>query len=120
MTSFEGGPAAGVVLELRRAPLYLRVVFRTDLMGDGAEFDALDLLSDEPRDHERVVVYRRKAPAGTLHLDYSDKQGRRRGRWMTLAEYVYVEDQPDAECVRDTTNWRAWCVERHAAARTTA
>ena len=114
MTSFEGGPAAGVVLELRRAPLYLRVVFRSDLLGP-AEFDALDLLGDEPRDYERVVVYRRKAPAGSMHIDYSDKQGRRRGRWMTLAEYVYVEDQPDAECVRDTSNWRAWCVEHHAA-----
>lgn len=119
MTSFEAGPAAGVVLELRRAPLYLRVVFRSDLLGP-AEFDALDLLGDEPRADESIAVYRRKAPAGRLHLDYSDKQGRRRGRWMTLAEYVYLEQQPDHATMRDTTNWRAWCIERHAAAKAPA
>jgi len=51
MTRFLDGPAEGVTLMLRRAPIYLRVVHR------GTEWDALDALDDRPTPDETIYVY---------------------------------------------------------------
>lgn len=73
MTSFAGGPAAGVSLLLRRAPLYLRAV-----TGPDGKWDALDLLDDAPAPNETVVAYRRVGTASAMMLDWTEK-GKRRG-----------------------------------------
>ena len=49
MTRFLDGPAAGVLLALRRAPLYLRVVYHAKRE---EPWDALDQLADVPGEHE--------------------------------------------------------------------
>lgn len=121
MTRFHGGPADGVTLALRRAPLYLRAVFN----GQTSKWDALacraclqarqarrDQLTDEPGPEELLVaVYRRCGEAGVCMLDWTEK-GRRRGGRFTMANYEFVEEQPDDETARSTEKWRAWCVMR--------
>lgn len=106
MTRFLDGPAAGVALTLRRAPLYLRAA--RDQHG---KWDALDLLDDEPAEGEDLVAYRRVGPAGVMHLDYTDRvTRRRRGAWFKTAEYAVCAVQPHAETMRSAELWRAWCV----------
>jgi len=110
VTRFLDGPAAGVVLTLTRSPRFLRVV-----QTPAGEWDALDQLADTPSAGEVVHAYERAGPASTYHLDYHDKQGRRRGLWGRSAGYRHVPAQPPAESLADTAAWRAWC---WAAART--
>jgi hypothetical protein len=107
MTRFSNGPAGGVFLELRRAPLFLRVT--RNFMG---QWDALDQPDDAPSDDEAVYVYRRLGKAGTVHLDYTDRKGRRRGRWLVHAEYAAVEPQPAEAMLRDNAQWRRWATEQ--------
>lgn len=54
MTRFEDGPAAGVNLSLRRAPMFLRVVQNNQT----GEWDALDQLDDTPEKNETIFVYK--------------------------------------------------------------
>lgn len=105
MIRFKDGPASGLTLTLRRAPLYLRVVFnrKTD------EWDALDQLDDVALPHELpIVAYRRVGAAGACFLDWTEK-GRRRGGRFTMATYEVVDPQPDDATARDTGAWRGWC-----------
>lgn len=111
MTKFLDGPAAGQVLALKRAPVYLRVV------QGRKEWDALDQLGDTPAAHERIHVYRLKENRGTVHLNCG-----RRGAsgFYEMADYAYSADQPTDAVARDTDAWRGWCrmkqaVERQAA-----
>lgn len=111
MVKFLDGPAKGLTLQLRRAPLYLRVT-----EADG--WDALDQLDDVPLGDETLTAYRRVGTAGTLHVDGRDKKGRRWGAWYALAEYRVAEPQPSDAVMRETAAWRKWCAAQaaHAAA----
>lgn len=112
MTRFLDGPAKGVLLMLRRTPLYLRVTVNRQGIKD--KWDALDQLSDEPHTAESVYVYRRASRDGTVHIDYTDKSRRRRGDWFSSASYKFVEVQPAESVLRDNEQWRAWAVEEQA------
>lgn len=109
MTTFEDGPAAGVVLELRRAPLFLRAV-RTP----GGAWDALDELEDLPAADETIAVYARQGAPGRIHVDPARP---RRAVWLAVAWYrVVTPAPPDAE-IRDTARWRQWCTRQQEAIR---
>lgn len=105
MIRFRGGPADGHTLQLRRTPLFLRVVASPD-----GHIDALDLFDDEPTAEEVVHVYRREGLANPCHVSYSDARGRRRGRWCLSATYVLASEQPPTDAARSTEAWRRWCL----------
>lgn len=104
MIVFRGGRADMLRLNLRRAPLYLRVVF-SRVTG---EWDALDQLDDAPGPKELVYVYRLVEEGERYHLKFSGKQRHLSG-WHASAVYEPVPEPPDAATVRDTASWRAWC-----------
>ncbi len=105
------GPAAGVSLACIRCPIFLRVVKGTGYDGG---WDALDMPDDVAEPGEAISVYRRVGEAGSTHLDYRDKQGRRRGRWEQYADYRYYPRQPDDATLRDNAKWREWATAEHA------
>jgi len=105
MVSFLDGPAAGVVLELHRAPVFLRVLQDTRGLD---QWDACDQLIDTPCADEIVTVYVRIGKAGWVHIDFTDKAGRRRGETYATAEYRLHDEQPADEIVRSQSRWRAW------------
>jgi hypothetical protein len=100
MTRLLDGPAAGQVLLLQRAPVFLRVV-----LDSAGKVDALDLVSDEPDDAETIFVYRivpntRKA----AHINFG-----RCGRtgWYRGGDYR-LTTQPGDEVMRRRDAWQAW------------
>lgn len=109
MLRFLDGPAAGVSLCCARAPLFLRVVQDT-----AGKWDSLDQLADTPAPGETIHVYRKVSSEGTVHIDYRDAQGRRRGRWEQIAGYRLHEVQPDDATLRETAAWRAWATAEQA------
>jgi hypothetical protein len=112
LTRFIDGPACGAVLHLARAPLFLRVVRASE-----GPWDALDKLDDRPGPDEAITVYRKVSDDGTVHVDYRDDQGRRRGAWYAAATYAVATIQPDPATARDTQAWRGWCLAQQAASR---
>jgi hypothetical protein len=108
-TTFIDGPAAGAGMNLRRAPVFLRVVEVIEQMGT---FDALDQLEDEPREGERVHVYRMLA--GTRGSAFVCGRGSGASGHYEWGIYAHLADV-DGEQLRDTAAWRAW-VEAQVAA----
>jgi hypothetical protein len=104
MIRFADGPAAEQLLMLRRAPLYMRVVFNTLKQ----EWDALDQLVDKPDPGDAIFVYRRVGEPSHAFIDWTEK-GRRCGGCFASASYSYVAEQPDEAVVRNTEKWRDWC-----------
>jgi hypothetical protein len=102
MTRFLDGPAAGVTLMLRRAPVFLRAVTT-----DGGTWDALDQLDDSPQSTERIVVYRLDGEPTWCHIRATKGGGVYRG-----GAYRVLEHQPADERVRSTAAWRAWVGEQ--------
>jgi hypothetical protein len=96
------GPAAGQVLALRRAPLYLRLV-RTV----GGDWDALDQREDQCSADELPHAYERIGEASTVHVRMSRGSG-----WYQVAEYRAIVDQPDEATMRSNQRWRDWAVDR--------
>jgi hypothetical protein len=104
MTTFINGPAAGVTLQLRRAPMLLRAVKNA-----AGQWDALDQLGDEPKSDEEIHVYRLAAPPTGYHLRMSGKRKHLSGMYQR-GDYRLADRQPaDSEC-RTTEAWNAWCV----------
>lgn len=103
MIRFTDGPAIGVCLRLRRAPLYLRVA------RSRVARDALDQLDDEPKPRERITVYVRVTLGHRTHIK-STRSGA--SGWYANASYRMVADQPGDEVVRGTEKWREWCYAR--------
>ena len=102
MITFRDGPAAGQVLTLSRAPVFLRAVRER-----GTEnWDALDLLTDTPRDSEEIVVYRRESEPVTVHIS---RRPRSQSGWYQMATYRVVDPQPQDAEVRRHESWRKWC-----------
>jgi hypothetical protein len=126
MTTFTDGPAAGVTLSLRRAPMLLRVVESqrgpkarargTPTQNGGtptSRFDALDQPDDEPKPSERIHVYRLVAPPSRSHVLARGKHKSEIGGWWESGEYQLAAEQPtDAEC-RTTAAWEAWATTHH-------
>lgn len=105
MISFDDGPAAGVVLQLRRAPPFLRVVIDRQTR----EVDALDQIDDQPRLGEEVHVYRRIGKASPYHL----RSGRKSESGFYLqARYQHHEEQPADHVGRDRRSWQNWAGEQ--------
>lgn len=77
MTRFTDGPAQGLVLMLRRAARFLRVVH------DGKKFDALDQLNDRPRPEERI---------GTQFDNIHDAMNKGRARQGDYRKIIMPED----------------------------
>ncbi len=106
MTRFLDGPAAGQLLMLKRAPVFLRVV-----QDRGGKWDALDQLSDTPQPGETVTIYRKVfGSGGSAFVDGRDlKTGKRWGGLFQSGDYRVVAEQPAAEVTRDTAKWQEWC-----------
>lgn len=102
MTKFTDGPAAGVVLGLRRAPKFLRVV--VNRFAEKPEFDALDQLTDRPEPNEVVYAYRQVKYEGHVHVCRRPSGS----GYFAIAEYVYIPEQPPADVLRNTAKWQAW------------
>lgn len=106
MTTFTDGPAAGQVLLLGRAPLFLRVVCDKE-----GRWDALDRHNDKPEAGEEGYAYRRVGKAGVIHIDFGRP---RRALWLATATYELVQPQPPAATMQGTELWRAWCTDQAA------
>jgi hypothetical protein len=104
VTKFREGPAAGVSLELRRAPKYLRVV-----CSQSTGWDALDQLDDTPKPEEKIYAYLLVEDRGSVFVDGRDKKGKRTGGLYRMAAYAYIESQPPDVVLRSTVQWREWC-----------
>jgi len=106
LTVFLDGPAADVKLMLSRAPHFLRAV-----QNSGGEWDALDQLTDEPREGERIVVYEMVGEPTWMHVRATKgRSGVYRG-----GQYRMVDPQPLEAEVRDRAKWQAWASARHRA-----
>jgi hypothetical protein len=108
-TKFEGGPAAGVRLTLKRAPKYLRVVRDSE-----GKWDALDALDDTPAPGEAVIAYRKVSDDGAGFIDYTDGRGRRCGTSFISATYAVCDPQPPDDVLRDRERWAEWATAEHA------
>ena len=100
MIVFDDGPAAGVSLQLRRAPLFLRVVIDKQT----GEVDALDQLGDQPRLGETIHAYRRV----TNELQYHMRACKDGSGWYSSARYQLHDEQPADHVGRDRESWREW------------
>lgn len=115
MIEFLDGPAKGATLTLRRAPMYLRVVYSG--RAGSIDVDALDQLSDMPNAAESIVAYRRVGKAGSVHIN-AGRCGRS-GVYAT-ARYEVVNPQPDDTTLRERERWREWAMEQHRAEMVTS
>lgn len=99
MTKCLDGPAAGQVLLLQRAPVFLRVV-----LDPAGKFDALDLLDDEPAANETIFVYRLVAHSRrSAHIN----MGRKGCGWYRGGDYRLTV-QPGDAITRDRAAWQSW------------
>lgn len=94
MTTFIDGPAKGQVLQLKRAPIFLRVV------QNGCSFDGLDQIGDEPEETEIIYVYQiMERPAGHV----STAKGT-----YPIARYRLFDPQPLDSQIRQDHAWKGW------------
>ena len=101
MTSFLDGPAKGQTLMLKRCARFLRV---TDANG---KWDALDAWEDSPRPEEKLYCYALHGKPGGAFIDGTGIRG-----FYAIAEYQFVEPQPDESTMRDDTKWHLWRTEK--------
>lgn len=116
MSRFLDGPAAGFEPDLRRAPMYVRVVGTLGEHGMGCgptcdrghwKLDVLDQLDDEPREGERIFVYEAvPSAAGAAGVVFACRGGKGGGRYE-YRDYRHRDDV-DGEQFRDNETWRAW------------
>ncbi|MFN7019859.1 MAG: hypothetical protein ACK4WH_00850 [Phycisphaerales bacterium] len=100
MVKFLDGPAAGVALMLRRAPVFLRVVLSAH-----RTWDALDQPEDLPTRSETVFVYVLTDRPTAVHI----KMARRsQSGFYAQAVYQHVRAHVPPASVRDAESWREW------------
>ena len=104
MFRFLDGPAAGAILNLQRAPLFLRVV-----IADDGTVDALDKVDDVPRPDETIHVY--LLDKSSVSSGFVCSRGKRRGceRFLS-AEYSLFHDQPTDNDARNNAAWSEWAI----------
>jgi hypothetical protein len=100
MINFLDGPAEGVTLALRRAPLLLRVV-----RSQRGAWDALDQLEDEAQPKESIFVYRLEGPTSWYHVC---RRPRSQSGMYMIASYRVLPEQPAEEHLRTTKAWHVW------------
>jgi hypothetical protein len=104
MTTFEDGPAKGRVLQLRRAPVFLRVVESPGPVGT-IRWDALDQPCDTPQRDEKLHAYCVAEVPGWCHVRASGGKG----GVYPFAKYRLCATQPDDAVMRDRSQWTEWC-----------
>lgn len=111
--NFTNGPAAPLILSIRRYPVLLRVV--RDISVDPPKWDALDQLDDKAKETEQIYVYRLMEQPASCHID-GVRNGRRFGEWTQIGRYEVLPDVmiPD-EILRNNETWKAWCNDNFAA-----
>lgn len=114
MTTFQDGPAAGVILGLQRAPKYLRVVRQK--FADDPKWDALDQLTDRPEPNEEVFAYRLVEYRGHVHVCRRPTGS----GYFAMATYAHIEQQPPVDVLRNTAKWQRWAQEQHQAEQANA
>jgi hypothetical protein len=97
---FVDGPASEVVLTLKRAPLFLRVVRNSRTR----EWDGLDQLADTPGADEQIFVYLRLGEAGWMHIN----RGRKGSGIYAMGSYRYYRHE-DGTDLGDNAKWQSWC-----------
>lgn len=98
MTTFLDGPAKGVTLRLRRAPVYLRAVT------SAGKWDALDQLDDRASEDETVFAYELVGEPTWYHI----RAARGQSGCFRGGDYRLTQPQPDEAILRDTTQWQSW------------
>jgi hypothetical protein len=103
MTRFEGGPAKGQTLMLRRAARFLRVTESALPESGKTKWDALDQLDDQPMPDEKLHAYEIVGQPVMAFIDGTKCRGR-----YAIATYRLVVPQPDDTSMRTTEAWHAW------------
>jgi hypothetical protein len=96
------------MLQLRRAPVMLRVVHSVR-----GGWDALDQEGDDPKPSETVHVYIMVGEPTRMHILIRGK-GKKDGGFFASARYRYLDVQPADEIVRAEFRWRGWCEDNKA------
>lgn len=102
MVKFEDGPAQGHELNLRRTPMFLRVVI-------GDKVDAIDMPEDIPEPNEDVYAYHLIDGTATAGFLCGVK-----GRGcipFRSAIYRFCSIQPEENILRDRKLWVKWVEE---------
>lgn len=105
MSRFLDGPAEGVEIVARRAPMYLRVVQDQVTL----KWDVLDQPDDTPSPSELVFVYRR------VESTFGAVQACGRGNGGGCREYQHADYrhvEVEGEQFRDTGAWRHWALSQ--------
>jgi hypothetical protein len=105
MMRFIDGPAAGVVLTLRRAPILIRAVFNGRKQKE--QWDALDQPDDVPSPHEKIYLYIAADRPQSIHLS---RRPRTASGWFWMGTYKYLQDAPPDEVLFDNEAYSAWCM----------
>lgn len=108
MLRFLDGPAGGVTVDCRRAPVFLRVVRSDCCSGTTAVWDALDQPDDKPARKETIHVYRLSSIPYQYHVCRSPRS---RSGWSVGADYNYV-GEIDEKFTRDNAAWVKWAENR--------
>jgi hypothetical protein len=99
IVGIENGPASGQRFQLKRCPLFLRVVQNKE-----SEWDALDLIEDVPSAEEKVYCYRKRPEVLRAMVDGKNYSGP-----IMIAEYDEVTEAPTDAEMRSTYGWQRWC-----------
>ena len=105
MLKFLDGPAQGILLQARTAPLLLRVVNRND---PPYEWDCLDYPKDTAEEGETIHVYVRTGTFSSVHVKLNNKSV-----WLARADYRHYSI-PDTirEMLRDNDQWRDFVLKQ--------
>lgn len=106
MIEFLDGPATGAKLNLKRTPVFLRVV-----MDQERQVDALDLPDDKPRAGERIYAYR--IVDGTVITGFLCGLKGKGCLQFRSALYKLCDTQPSIGTMVDHDKWVAWCIDKH-------
>jgi hypothetical protein len=101
MTTFKDGPAGGVRLMLKRAPIFLRAV-KGAQVGKNNGWDALDQPNDRPNDGEVLFAYELRTRPGVCHIRMTGGGG-----FYPVAEYWFCDPQPTDADMRTAKAWAA-------------
>jgi hypothetical protein len=116
---FLDGPARGQFLDLRRAPVVLRVV-----RSSRGKFDALDQPGDVATADETIFPYLLACTPTQMHIYAAKSAGG--SRWVACGVYELLAPlgvEPTDSTMRDNARWFDWCeankpelLDRHRAA----